>query len=423
MKILYLAHRIPFPPNKGEKIRAWRQLAFLGERHDVWCAGLTDQHVMREHIAALSAICRDVAVVPRNRKRATAGALRSLAMGSTITEGYFHSRKLCRILDEWSRRVEFDLVVAFSSSMAPYALNVPARRRVLDFCDVDSRKWSDYADRTSWPLRVLYAMEARRLARRERSWLSLFDASLVITKHEAAAFDGLHGADRLHVIANGVDANSDPSDPRASSGPIVGFIGALDYLPNVDGIEWFANDIWPSIRHVRPDAVLRIVGHAPCRRVKRLAAVPGVEVIGPVDCARPAVASFDVSIAPLRIARGLQNKVLEAMAAGKPVVVTSAVARGIEAHDDADYLVADDAPAFALRVLQLLGDHDHRARIGAAARQFVFRHHAWGPILAAYERIVTGVLDSRTAFIPRATRDIGSSTGSAAPEPVQSTHS
>ena len=420
MKILYLAHRIPFPPNKGEKIRAWRQLVRLSEGHEVWCACLADHHVESEHIAALWAICKDAAVVRRNRKRATAGALRSLAMGSTITEGYFHSRKLCRILDEWSRRVEFDLVVAFSSSMAPYALNVPARRRVLDFCDVDSRKWSDYADRTSWPFRALYAAEARRLALREREWLYSFDASVVITRHEAAAFGRANGADRLHVIANGVDAVDDTGGPRASADLIVGFIGALDYLPNVDGIEWFANAIWPRVRLARPDALLRIVGHAPCRRVRRLAAVPGIELIGPVDCARKAVASFDVSIAPLRIARGLQNKVLEAMAAGKPVVVTSACACGIEARDEVDYLVADDAATFAQRVLQLLGDPDFRARIGASARQFVVRNHAWAPILADYERIVTGVLGSRTALIPRATRDTGSNSGSGARGPVQS---
>lgn len=409
MRILYLSHRVPYPPNKGERIRAWRQLEYLGRRHEVWCACLADQRVEPVQLDALRAVCRGVAVVPQNPRLAALRGLWCMARGGTITEGYFDVSAMRRVLRQWTASFAFDAVVAFSSSMASYARSVPAARRVLDFCDVDSRKWADYARYSNWPASSLYAREAARLDRRERAWLASFDASTVITSHEAGAFAGVAAADRLHVINNGVYLDAIPGQLEHTEPPVVGFIGALNYRPNVDGLAWFARAVWPQVRHARPDAVFRVAGHSPVRRVWDLARMPGVEVVGPVPDARTAVVTFNVSVAPLRIARGLQNKVLEAMAAARPVVLTSAVARGIGALPGRDYAVADEPRDMAGQIVRLLDDSAARTRMGTSARHFVDRHHRWDSILAAFERVVTGVLDSRTARRRHITVGTGSS--------------
>jgi len=397
MKILYLAHRIPYPPNKGEKIRAWRQVEHLAARHDVWCACFADRTEELRYAGKLREVCRDAVVIPLHKPRALLKGLAGLACGSTVTENYFRSPAMRRALSTWSREIGFDVVAAFSSSMAPYALGVEARRHVLDLCDVDSAKWAEYAKRSNPILRVLYQEESKRLARRESLWVNAFDATLVITHEEAKVLSWDHPDGRLHVIGNGVELVDDMSVGTESSTPTVGFVGALDYFPNVDGLEWFAREVWPAVRRSCPQAELRMVGHSPVKRVRRLAKIAGVRVIGPVEDAAEEVRTFHVSVAPLRIARGLQNKVLEAMAAGRPVVLTSNAARGIRANHGAEYLVADDPADWARHVVRLLGNAGERTRLGEAAQRFVERHHNWKPILRRFEQVVTGIGPSRAA--------------------------
>lgn len=415
MNILYLAHRIPFPPDKGDKLRSFRQLEHLARRHRVWCACFVDDPVDLEYVEHLKGYCEDVSGIPLRRTPALLRSVAGLARGRTVTESFYGRPAMRAALESWCETVRFDVVVAFSSSMAPYALTVPADRRVLDLCDLDSQKWLDYAATSRGPARWLYRTEGQRLAALEQSWVDVFDASLLITEAETRPICDAAPSGKLHVVGNGVmlpdlvedeDAWADASvagiaDSATAAAvqegharpPTLGFVGVMNYRPNIDAVHWFVLDCWQEIRAACPHAVFRIVGRSPTRRVRRLATVPGVEVVGGVDDLTPEVRRFDVSIAPMRIARGLQNKVLEAMAAARPVVLTSEAAEGIDARHEREYLIADRPAEFVGSIIGLLNDPEKRGRLGQAARRFVAVNHCWEEVLQRFELIVTGVLE------------------------------
>ncbi|RME38820.1 MAG: TIGR03087 family PEP-CTERM/XrtA system glycosyltransferase [Planctomycetota bacterium] len=391
MNILYLAHRVPFPPDKGDKIRSYHQLRHLAARHRVWCACFADTAEDAGYAAALSEWCEETAVVRLSRLWGKVRGLRGMAEGRTVTESFYDHPAMWAALRRWSARVRFDVVAAFSSSMAPYALSVPADRRVVDFCDLDSEKWGAYARSSKGPLGWMYRIEADRLAQRERTWAEAVDAVLLITEQEARPLIGLVAPGKVRVIGNGVDCPPSVSAPTvAAAEPVIGFVGAMDYRPNVEAVCWFVQHCWTRVRAAWPRAVFRIVGRSPTRAVRRLARVEGIEVTGAVPDVAPALRGFQVSVAPLRIARGLQNKVLEAMAFARPVVLSPAAAEGIGAEPGRDYLVAAEPEVFAAAVVDLLRDPVRRERIGSAARAFVQRHHAWPDALRRYELVVTG---------------------------------
>lgn len=384
LKILFLAHRLPYPPNKGDKIRSFHELEHLSRRHRVWCATFVDDPADLPHVTRLEDYCQAVAAVPLSRTRATARGFWHQLRGGTATEGFYADRRMGALLRGWARTVCFDAVVVFSSGMAPYGLECPARRRVLDFCDWDSAKWAEYARRGGLRGR-LFGVEARRLAQREVHWARRYDACTIITQQEAA--DRQHAALDEHpvVVRNGVGLR--PLAPLPAE-PRVGFVGAMDYPPNVDAVCWFAEEIWPGVRARCPEARFQIVGRRPGRRVRRLAEHPGIEVVGEVSAVGAYLDGFAVAIAPLRIARGLQNKALEAMAAGRPLVLTPAAARGIGAEHGRQYLIAEDPVRFAAQVTALLADRRRAAALGEAARAFVADHFDWRREMAKLEALL-----------------------------------
>lgn len=407
MNILYLAHRIPYPPDKGDKLRAFHQIEHLAQRHAVFCACFVDDPRDMRHVETLRRWCAEVVAVPLSPLAGKLRGLVSFARGGTITEAYYRHPAMTRAVDDAMRRIDLDAVVAFSSGMAPYALRVPAVRRVLDICDLDSRKWLAYAAESAVGMSAVYRLEACRLAEREVEWTRRFDATTLITRHEsddlrvAAAARGIELRDRLHVVGNGVDLPELSSGDPATIEPIVGFIGQMDYRPNVDAVTWFVHECWPALRRAVPAARFRIVGRSPSRIVRRLARVPGVEVVGAVKDVQTELQRFAVSVAPLRIARGLQNKVLEAMAAARPVVLSRAAATGIGAVDGVDYFVADDASDMSRCVIRLLADSGMRERVGAAARSFVAERHQWAREMEKFEGLVTGIVSVAGAHCVR----------------------
>jgi sugar transferase (PEP-CTERM/EpsH1 system associated) len=387
MKILYLAHRLPYPPNKGDKIRSFHQLEYLSRRHRLWCACFVDDAADVEHVDGLRRYCEAVAALSLNRTRATARGLWHLLRGGTLTEGYWDDRRMWATLARWSASVGFDAVVVFSSGMARYGLVCPAARRVIDFCDWDSAKWAAYASHSRGSKGRLLRLEARRLARREVQWIRSYDASVIITEAEADEVPDPALRPRLVIVGNGVDVGPyvpPPTEPR------VGFVGAMDYHPNVDAVCWFADQVWPAVREQIPQASFQIVGRRPTAKVKALARRPWIEVTGEVPSVEAYLQRIAVKVAPLRIARGIQNKVLEAMAAGRPVVLTTAAAAGIDARAGRDYLVADDAPSAASAVVSLLRSPQRSAAIGRSARAFVGDRFSWDGEMSKLEALLTG---------------------------------
>jgi sugar transferase (PEP-CTERM/EpsH1 system associated) len=288
------------------------------------------------------------------------------------------------------RTAQPDVVLVYSSAMAQYVAGriQPTTGLVVDFVDADAEKWRAYASSRS-PLQWIFAREAETLVQFERRVLQAAAAGVLVseTERRLLARSAPDGAAKLHVVPNGVDTDYFQSWPVCPEGDRIVFCGRMDYLPNIDGAQWFARHILPRVRRRRPQAVFSIVGAKPTSAVLALQRLPGVEVVGGVPDVRPYLAQAAVVVAPLRIARGIQNKVLEGMAAGRPVVATPQALDGIGARIGVDVLVGADEAQFAAAVCDvLLGEVG--SGLGARGRGFVLRHHQWPAQLSMLDRLI-----------------------------------
>ena len=379
MELLFLGHRVPFPPDRGDRIRSYHVLRHLAARARVHLVAFSEGE--GDAVPAELAGLASVTLIPRTRSQAAA-ALIALGKGLPVSLTAFASASLRHAVA--ARRV--DAVYCFSGQMAQYLpAGVPA---VMDFVDVDSAKFAGFAEQGSPPMRWMMRREARLLGAFERQVASRVDASLFVSAAEAALFRAGGATGRIVTVENGIDAASfAPSavTEPAASGPLLVFTGQMDYRPNVEAVRWFAQDILPVLRRRYPALRLAIVGRAPTAAVQALAS-PAVIVTGAVADVRPWLAAASVCVAPLRLARGIQNKVLEAMAMARPVVATAAAAEGI---DHAGTLrVADDAAAQVEAIAALLDDPVQAAALGAAARARVIDRYDWTARLAPLDALL-----------------------------------
>ncbi|HJV24482.1 MAG TPA: TIGR03087 family PEP-CTERM/XrtA system glycosyltransferase [Aromatoleum sp.] len=394
--LLYLVHRIPYPPNKGDKLRSFNILRQLARSHRVFLGTFVDQQEDWPHVETLREWCEEVCAIPLASRQARVASLRGLLTGEALSLPYYRDSGLRRWVGEVVRKQGIRRAVAFSGPMAQY-LDVPGLEcRVVDFCDVDSAKWTAYADRHAWPMSVLYRREGERLLAFERQAAARADAALFVTEAEADLFrrQAPEVAAKVAAMPNGVDEeyfspDRDYPDLHPPGGPKIVFTGAMDYWPNVDAVCWFAHHILPILRATRTDVRFFIVGMNPAPEVQALAG-DGVVVTGSVPDVRPWIAQADVVVAPLRVARGIQNKVLEAMAMARPVVVSAASATGLTGEPGREFVVADGEGEFAQRVLELLANPAKAAAMGAAARQCVQRAYSWAAHLARLDALLTG---------------------------------
>lgn len=376
-RVLYLTHRVPYPPDKGDRIRNFHLLRQMARRGRVWLACLADEPVPPEVTAELERLCERVAIIPVGRGRWVRAGL-SLLTGHSISEGAFSEPGLRQLVRDWAKETAFDATVVSASSLVPY-LKAPELAdvpRVVDLVDVDSQKWRDFADAARGPKRWLYRLEAARIAKLERDLPGWTRAVAVVSRAEADVFDATAGAGTATVAANGVDQEYfRPIEYPVEQACV--FVGAMDYLPNVDGAVWFARDIWPGIREKFPAAEFRIVGRKPAPEVERLAGLPGVKLIGQVPDVRPFVASAAVAVVPLRLARGIQNKVLEALAMAKPVVAAPPALAALKAVPEKHLLSASTPEEWEAAVGGLFADPGRARELGDAGRRFVGEHHHW----------------------------------------------
>lgn len=378
--LLFVTHRAPFPPDKGDRIRTYHLLRFLSQIAHVHLASLSDEPVTNETIAQLTRLCRRVSIVPMEKGKWLRGGMEML-LGGTISEGAFRSTSLGKLIRQWAKDTPFAAALASASSVAHY-LRLPgleSAAKVVDVVDVDSQKWFDYAASTGFPKSVIYRLEGSRLRKREKQIAQWANAVTLVSDREATILRDLTGTRNVVSVTNGVDLRYyHPASLPTESGCV--FVGALDYHPNVDGICWFAKTVWPELRHRRPEATLRVVGRRPVAAVQALSEVPGVEVIGQVPDVRPYLAESSVVVAPLRIARGLQNKVLEAMAAGKPVVSSPAALAGFGAPN-VPAISCSSSKEWVDAITRLLGNAPERRSLGMAGRLFAENNHDWAACL------------------------------------------
>jgi sugar transferase (PEP-CTERM/EpsH1 system associated) len=389
--LLYLAHRIPFPPDRGDKIRSFHEIRHLAALGRVHLACFADDEADAANLEglreALGPALGEAHVEIRRTSRAAAGA-RALIEGRPVSLTLFDSPSLRAFVERLLASGRIGTVFAFSGQMAQFVPASPRARFVMDFGDVDSAKFEAYGAEGGM-LASIHRREGGKLAEFERSTAARADVSLFVSEAEAALFrsrSGLRAAD-IRALQNGVDL--DYYDPRADFprlepiGPLIVFTGQMDYAPNIDAVRWFAGEVMPLL----PAARFAIVGRKPPEAVRRLAG-PRTIVTGAVADVRSWLAAADAVAAPLRIARGIQNKVLEAMAMARPVVASPAAFEGIEAEAGRDLLVADGAEAQAEAIAALLGDPARARAMGQCGRQLVERAYRWETRLAPLAQIV-----------------------------------
>jgi sugar transferase (PEP-CTERM/EpsH1 system associated) len=385
--LLLLIHRIPYPPNKGDKIRSYNLLKHLARDYRVHLATFVDDQDDWQHVPHVEAICASSHFAGLNPTLARVRSLGALVTNRSLSLDYYRDAGLARWVDQTVAAHKIGRVLVFSSAMAQYAQGFPQARRVVDFCDVDSDKWRQYADKKSWPMSWLYRHEARQLLSYERHVARECDAALFVSAPEADLFRQLapESTAKIGFFNNGVDTDYFSPDngytsPYADGERAVVFTGAMDYWPNVDAVQWFADDIFPALRARFPDLRFYIVGSRPAAAVLELAKRDGIVVTGTVPDVRPYIAHAQVAVAPLRIARGIQNKVLEAMAMATPVVVSPQALEGIDAEPGTELVLAQDAAGFVQAVSNLLPVRE--TAMGLAARAKVERQYSWPSNLA-----------------------------------------
>lgn len=404
MNILYLAHRIPYPPNKGDKIRSFNQVRCLAQKHRVDLLCLADNPADLQYQTDLAAICDRVAVFPLLAYRAKVRGAMALLVGKSLSSRYFYDGGMQALCNQWLAERDYDAVVCFSSSMAEYVFHsglLAGSRRpklVMDFCDVDSDKWGQYAEQAQFPLKTLYRLEHQRLAAYEQRIQREFDHSILVSADEAALFRKIcPEAEDLNVIPNGVDHTffsnaaiaERPAAFDSGDAPAIVFTGAMDYNVNVTGVLWFVREVWPLLRSEHPELTFYIVGSHPAEEIIELAGLDGITVTGFVEDIRDYYRMATLCVAPLHLGRGVQNKVLEAMAMEKAVVTTTRANAGVQGTDGEQLLVADTAGDFSAAIEKLLADAPLRLRLGQAARDYVTMKFDWERNMEQFERLLS----------------------------------
>jgi sugar transferase (PEP-CTERM/EpsH1 system associated) len=386
--ILFLAHRVPFPPDRGDKIRSFHMLRHLAARGRVHLAAFADdpRDMDRPELAAFTA---SRAIVRRTKTQLVAG-VQALASSRPLSLTAFDHAAMRRAVGEVLAREDIEAIFVFSNQMAQYLPTEPHAQVIMDFVDMDSAKFAAYAGAAKGPLRWMLAREARLLMAYEGAVAARADASLFVSEAEAGLFRRHTGADRVHAVENGIDTmHFDPSADfeRVDAGPaLIVFTGQMDYRPNVEAVTWFAEAILPRVRAAHPEARFAIVGRNPTDAVKALGKREGVVVTGEVADVRGWLAAAAVVAAPLKLARGIQNKVLEAMAMARPVVASAAAAEGID--HNGTIAVGATAEDIAEAVTLLLADRQNAAELGLDARARVMARYGWDARLAPLDDLL-----------------------------------
>jgi len=381
--ILYLVHRLPYPPNKGDKVRSYNLLKHLLKQHRVFLGTFIDDPEDEPYIATLRSMCADLHVAKLHPRMAKIRSLNGLLAGEPLTLRYYRDAALQNWVDTTCRLNKIDATVVFSSAMAQYIEDKRRMPVLIDFVDVDSAKWAQYAPKHRWPMSWLYRREGQQLLAYERLIAAQAVRSFFVTDAEVTLFNRLapECSVRTETMCNGVDADYFAPSPERPSPysteeiPIV-FTGAMDYWPNVDAVSWFANEVFPALHQRRPNVRFYIVGRSPTPEVQALDG-EHIVVTGTVPDVRPYLQHAGIVVAPLRIARGIQNKILEAMAMARPVVATTDCAAAVDAVKGTELLVASNAIEFIDTIDSQLASPMAGNAIGEAARARVVAHCSW----------------------------------------------
>jgi sugar transferase (PEP-CTERM/EpsH1 system associated) len=389
VRILYVCHRFPYPPRRGGTIRPFNMIRHLAQGHEVVVCSLTRSPEQTRDATGIAPYCAEYHVGEVDDRVQTLRMLATVPTPLTASASFFHSTRLARRIRRILAEQKIDLVFVHCSSVAHYVAHVTGIPKILDFGDMDSQKWLEYTRHRPWPLALGYWWEGRRLLAEEKRLARRFDFCTATTKGEHETLLGYATGTPSDWFPNGVDnAFFAPLEDVDHDPDTIVFIGRMDYFPNQQCMFDFCRDVLPLLKARRPGIRLQIVGAEPSAAVRRLGTIDGVTVTGTVPDVRPYVTRAAVSVAPLRIARGTQNKILEAMALGTPVVTSTIAAVGVDAVPGQHLLVADTPAAQCDAILRLLDDPAERRRLAEAGRSRVLSHHAWPSSMQRLDGII-----------------------------------
>ena len=395
-RVVFLCQRVPWPPDRGDRITTWHFLQHLLQKGVEICVGcFQEEDRDADAVAFLRERCTEVVAPRLSRTTRKLTSLRGLLTGEPLTLPFFRHGELTAAMRRWCAEPP-ELIYVYSSSMAQYALGVDARAKIMQFAELDSDKWRQYAAVAGVLGRWIYGREARRLLQFEDRVAREFSRSLVVSEVEKQLFEQRIPGVVPNVLPNGVDVEhfNTTGDAERDAHTAI-FTGVMDYEPNVDGVCWFVERCWPTLRRRFGDAQLLIVGSKPIPKVQALGDISGVTVTGRVETTPPYFDRAAVAIAPLRLARGVQNKVLEAMSMALPVVSTPQAAQGLGDVPGDSLVIAGDEQATIEGVARWFADADRARRDGLAAAAWVRERWRWQRM---YERLdaILGELDVLT---------------------------
>ncbi|MFZ1743848.1 MAG: TIGR03087 family PEP-CTERM/XrtA system glycosyltransferase [Pontixanthobacter sp.] len=394
--ILFLAHRMPFPPDRGDKIRSFNLLKALARLAPVHVGCFGDTPSDFAHEAELASVAASHCLLPRRKSMLRAG-VEAIARGKPVSLTAFGEKVLADWVSTTLANNDIQTFFVFSGQMGQYVPDEFAERVVVDLCDVDSAKFEDYAKSSSFPRKLIDAREGAFLSRVEEQLAHRADDTLLVSEAEASLFQSrlIDSSDcRISAVRNGIDtvlfdpaAVEPQTELAANSGPNLVFTGQMDYAPNVAAAERMMERILPAIRQKFPDTVFHLVGRAPVAKLTRRDGEAGIRVWGEVPDVRPFLAAADVVVAPLEIARGVQNKVLEAMAMARPVVLSREAATGIDASDGEHFAIGTSDADLIAKITRLIEDGPSALLMAAAARRYVCERQGWDAMLAPLANI------------------------------------
>ena len=406
MRIFYICRRVPFPPDRGDKIAAFNQIRHLAAQHEVHVFCLGDGVQDLANISGLQAYAKSLTAAPVDEFTIKLRALAALVTGQPLSVAALNETKLHDAVHRKFAQLQPDLIIVYSCNMAQFAEHFPDVPRIMHFGDLDSLKWRQYAKRSSLPLNWLYAIEAQRLLGYERHIAKIFSHALVHTGVERHDFQRLIPGIAVTVVGNGVDLDYFRSAGAAKKPASMVFTGVMDYRPNIDAVVWFCDEILPSIQTAIPTANLTICGSRPAPAVRRLAKRRGVTVTGWVADARPYLDRAEIFVAPLRMGRGVQNKLLEALAMGLPCVASTAARRGTAVADGEGMLATNEPREFARYVLDLLRNGGRRAEMARKARAAAEANYHWEVQMARLDEAIAAAVSQSTHMATAGLPDI-----------------
>ena len=395
MRIFFICRRVPFPPDRGDKITTYNEIRHLSTKHEVHVFCLADGTHDLDNIPGLRRYAKSVTAVPVIGWKSQLRALNAMLAGKPLSVAALHEAKLHDAVTRKFAELQPDLIIVYSCNVAQYAEHFPQVPRIMQFAELDSSRWGQFARRSRLPMRSVYALEERRFFAYERHIARTFSHALVCTRAEQRDFERLIPGVPVSLVGNGVDLDYFRSRGVAKRPGSIVFTGVMDYFPNVDAVMWFCDKILPIVQQQIPEAGLTICGSRPAAPVRRLANRRGVTVTGRVPDTRPYLDGAEVFVAPMRMARGIQNKLLEALAMGLPCVASVAAATGTVVQDGEGILAADDPEEFAQLVVRVLRDGAFRAAMARKARAAAEANYRWEAQLACLDHVIAAVLPCR----------------------------